>query len=124
MSTEVARVVFLANDSNGLLDVSNDLCELIAHVFPSESGDGWTLGASAVDTVTSSSDGWYALLEGFCWAEDAFETIGADVPAGAWFDRDANNWKFADVDLALECAKRFAIDGLGVELKYSALCYR
>ena len=121
MSTmnEVARVVFAANEHQGLLDVPPALCDLVVHVIH-EKGEYFLSAEATTNYEIEGSDGWYDFIE-LCNDQEVFEAIGITVPLSAWFASDSQ-WRFASCETAIDVAKVMATQCLGVELKFSAIC--
>lgn len=120
VQSEVARVVFHANDQHGLLDVPNELCDLVVHVIH-ENGE-YFLSAEAITNYDGGSDGWYAFID-LCHDSEVFEAVGIEVPDSAWIVVGLNSgWRFGDLQTAMDAAKVMGTQCLGVELKYSAIC--
>ncbi len=118
---EVARVVFHANEHQGLLDVPPALCDLVVHVIH-ENGEYFLSAEATTNYEIEGSDGWYD-FDGLCHDSEVFEAIGIEVPDSAWMIVGIDSgWRFGDMETAIDAAKIMATQCLGVELKFTAIC--
>ena len=105
-------VIFQSSEPQ-LLDVAPVDCQLRVIIRKYEDGPGYYFDADALDLTTDSTDAWYDFIE-FAADPQAFESLGwLASPDCARFD--GATWVFDTLVYAIIWAKRFAIDGLGVE---------